>query len=71
MEGNSNQGCIYIILIILYVIFVLDLHPCGRDVKAHLNYEHRVFNSEEFLKTRSPSDQPFYKQVTGGEMNGP
>lgn len=34
-----------------------------RDVKAHLNYEHRVFNSEEFLKTRSPADQPFYKQV--------
>nr|DBA23953.1 TPA: hypothetical protein GDO54_011664 [Pyxicephalus adspersus] len=34
-----------------------------RDVKAHLNYEHRVFNSEEFLKTRSPTDQPFYKKV--------
>ncbi|KAM5157276.1 DENN domain-containing protein 3 [Mantella aurantiaca] len=34
-----------------------------RDVKAHLNYEHRVFNSAEFLKTRSPADQPFYKMV--------
>ncbi|XP_068094187.1 DENN domain-containing protein 3 isoform X2 [Hyperolius riggenbachi] len=34
-----------------------------RDVKAHLNYEHRVFNSAEFLKTRSPGDQHFYKRV--------
>ncbi|MEE6463011.1 hypothetical protein FKM82_005740 [Ascaphus truei] len=34
-----------------------------RDVKSHLNYEHRVFNSEEFLKTRAPGDQPFYKMV--------
>ncbi|XP_015991472.2 DENN domain-containing protein 3 isoform X2 [Rousettus aegyptiacus] len=34
-----------------------------RDVKNHLNYENRVFNSEEFLKTRAPGDQPFYKQV--------
>ncbi|PNJ18008.1 DENND3 isoform 9, partial [Pongo abelii] len=34
-----------------------------RDVKNHLNYEHRVFNSEEFLKTRAPGDHRFYKQV--------
>ncbi|XP_062935974.1 DENN domain-containing protein 3 isoform X2 [Cynocephalus volans] len=34
-----------------------------REVKNHLNYEHRVFNSEEFLKTRAPGDQLFYKQV--------
>nr|XP_044637044.1 LOW QUALITY PROTEIN: DENN domain-containing protein 3 [Equus asinus] len=34
-----------------------------REVKNHLNYEHRVFNSEEFLKTRAPGDQEFYKQV--------
>ncbi|XP_053752461.1 DENN domain-containing protein 3 isoform X4 [Panthera pardus] len=34
-----------------------------REVKNHLNYEHRVFNSEEFLKTRAPGDQQFYKQV--------
>ncbi|XP_040844501.1 DENN domain-containing protein 3 isoform X2 [Ochotona curzoniae] len=34
-----------------------------REVKNHLNYEHRVFNSEEFLKTRAPGDQHFYKQV--------
>ncbi|XP_075681804.1 DENN domain-containing protein 3 isoform X2 [Rhinoderma darwinii] len=34
-----------------------------RDVKAHLNYEHRVFNSREFLKSRSPGDQAFYKEV--------
>uniref|UniRef100_A0A2K5E160 DENN domain containing 3 n=1 Tax=Aotus nancymaae TaxID=37293 RepID=A0A2K5E160_AOTNA len=33
------------------------------DVKNHLNYEHRVFNSEEFLKTRAPGDHQFYKQV--------
>ncbi|XP_007938758.1 DENN domain-containing protein 3 [Orycteropus afer afer] len=34
-----------------------------REVRNHLNYEHRVFNSEEFLKTRAPGDQQFYKQV--------
>ncbi|XP_013011581.1 DENN domain-containing protein 3 isoform X1 [Cavia porcellus] len=34
-----------------------------REVKNHLNYEHRVFNSEEFLKTRAPGEQQFYKQV--------
>ncbi|KAG8441577.1 hypothetical protein GDO86_010673 [Hymenochirus boettgeri] len=34
-----------------------------RDVKGHLNYEHRVFNSAEFLKTRTAGDQPFYKKV--------
>uniref|UniRef100_A0A8C2VUN7 DENN domain containing 3 n=1 Tax=Chinchilla lanigera TaxID=34839 RepID=A0A8C2VUN7_CHILA len=34
-----------------------------REVKNHLNYEHRVFNSEEFLKTRAMGEQQFYKQV--------
>ncbi|NWW84998.1 DEND3 protein, partial [Rhynochetos jubatus] len=34
-----------------------------REVKDHLNYEHRVFNSEEFLKTRAIRDQPFYRKV--------
>ncbi|KAF3691884.1 DENN domain-containing protein 3 [Channa argus] len=34
-----------------------------RDVSSHLNYEHRVFNSEEFLKTRQPDEQLFYKKV--------
>ncbi|KAF7657656.1 hypothetical protein LDENG_00023980 [Lucifuga dentata] len=34
-----------------------------RDVKSHLNHEHRVFNSEEFLKTREPAEQLFYKKV--------
>ncbi|CAB1446368.1 unnamed protein product [Pleuronectes platessa] len=34
-----------------------------QDVSCHLNYEHRVFNSEEFLKTREPADQLFYTKV--------
>ncbi|XP_063041761.1 DENN domain-containing protein 3 isoform X2 [Engraulis encrasicolus] len=34
-----------------------------RDVHDHLNYEHRVFNSEEFLKSREPCDQKFYQKV--------
>uniref|UniRef100_A0A3P8NY47 UDENN domain-containing protein n=1 Tax=Astatotilapia calliptera TaxID=8154 RepID=A0A3P8NY47_ASTCA len=34
-----------------------------RDVSSHLNYEHRVFHSEEFLKTREPAEQLFYKKV--------
>ncbi|XP_033855565.3 DENN domain-containing protein 3-like isoform X4 [Acipenser ruthenus] len=32
-----------------------------REVNDHLNY--RVFNSEEFQKSRDPADQPFYKKV--------
>ncbi|XP_016363412.1 DENN domain-containing protein 3 isoform X2 [Sinocyclocheilus anshuiensis] len=34
-----------------------------RDVSDYLNIEHRVFNTDEFLKTREPGDQPFYKKV--------
>ncbi|XP_026226830.1 DENN domain-containing protein 3-like isoform X2 [Anabas testudineus] len=34
-----------------------------RDISCHLNYEHRVFNSEEFLKQRKPTEKPFYKTV--------
>ncbi|XP_017556082.1 DENN domain-containing protein 3 isoform X1 [Pygocentrus nattereri] len=34
-----------------------------RDVHDHLNYEHRVFNSEEFLKSQETADQAFYKKV--------
>lgn len=42
----------------------------AREVKNHLNYEHRVFNSEEFLKTRAAGDQQFYKQVSGQGSGG-
>lgn len=42
-----------------------------REVKNHLNYEHRVFNSEEFLKTRAPGDQRFYKQVRRAGVTRP
>ncbi|KAI4888590.1 hypothetical protein NFI96_007708, partial [Prochilodus magdalenae] len=34
-----------------------------RDVHDHLNYEHRVFNSEEFLRSQESANQPFYKKV--------
>uniref|UniRef100_A0A671LJ07 DENN domain-containing protein 3-like n=1 Tax=Sinocyclocheilus anshuiensis TaxID=1608454 RepID=A0A671LJ07_9TELE len=34
-----------------------------RDVSDNLNHEHRVFNTDEFLKTMEPGDQPFYKKV--------
>ncbi|XP_056142599.1 DENN domain-containing protein 3-like [Lampris incognitus] len=34
-----------------------------RDVSSHLNYEHRVFNSKEFLKSRDSAEQPFYQKV--------
>uniref|UniRef100_A0A4W5NW15 DENN domain-containing protein 3 n=1 Tax=Hucho hucho TaxID=62062 RepID=A0A4W5NW15_9TELE len=34
-----------------------------REVHDHLNYEHRVFNSEEFFRSREPTDQPFFKKV--------
>ncbi|XP_041799023.1 DENN domain-containing protein 3-like [Chelmon rostratus] len=39
-----------------------------RDVGSHLNYEHRVFNSKEFLKTREPAEQLFYKKVLETHM---
>ncbi|XP_061598363.1 DENN domain-containing protein 3-like [Cololabis saira] len=32
-------------------------------VQDFLNHEHRVFNSEEFLRTREPAEQLFYKKV--------
>ncbi|KAM9307899.1 DENN domain-containing protein 3 [Gastrophryne carolinensis] len=54
-QQNLNNEIQEIALQLLVDIF--------RDVKSHLNFEHRVFNSEEFLKTRSPGDQPFYKKV--------
>ncbi|XP_026205170.1 DENN domain-containing protein 3 [Anabas testudineus] len=34
-----------------------------RGVQDFLSHEHRVFNSEEFLRTREPTDQSFYKKV--------
>ncbi|XP_068188448.1 DENN domain-containing protein 3 [Antennarius striatus] len=34
-----------------------------RGVQDFLNHEHRVFNSEEFLRTREPANQSFYKKV--------
>ncbi|XP_026083261.1 DENN domain-containing protein 3-like [Carassius auratus] len=34
-----------------------------RDVSDNLNYEHRIFNTDEFLKTREPDDKQFYKKV--------
>ncbi|KAM9385934.1 DENN domain-containing protein 3 [Pholidichthys leucotaenia] len=34
-----------------------------RGVQDFLNHEHRVFNSEEFLRTRDPDDHLFYKKV--------
>uniref|UniRef100_A0A3Q0S6G4 DENN domain containing 3 n=1 Tax=Amphilophus citrinellus TaxID=61819 RepID=A0A3Q0S6G4_AMPCI len=34
-----------------------------RGVQDFLSHEHRVFNSEEFLRTREPADQLFYQKV--------
>lgn len=39
------------------------MYVFNRDVSSHLNYEHRVFNSQEFLKTREPAEELFYKTV--------
>uniref|UniRef100_UPI00358E045F DENN domain-containing protein 3-like n=1 Tax=Myxine glutinosa TaxID=7769 RepID=UPI00358E045F len=39
-----------------------------RDVTDHLNYEHRVFNSDEFLRTRQPQELQFYKKVLATDM---
>ncbi|TMS18256.1 DENN domain-containing protein 3 [Larimichthys crocea] len=38
-------------------------------VQDFLNHEHRVFNSEEFLRTREPSDQSFYKKFLRDRLN--
>ncbi|XP_058502765.1 DENN domain-containing protein 3-like [Solea solea] len=54
-QRNLNQDIQRIALELLVNIF--------RDVSCHLNYEHRVFNSEEFLKTREPAEKLFYKKV--------
>ncbi|XP_041648482.1 DENN domain-containing protein 3-like isoform X2 [Cheilinus undulatus] len=54
-QQNMNHNIQRITLELIVNIF--------RDVGCHLNYEHRVFNSEEFLKTREPSENLFYKKV--------
>ncbi|XP_028435791.1 DENN domain-containing protein 3 isoform X2 [Perca flavescens] len=54
-QHNLNHNIQRITLELIVNIF--------RDVNSHLNYEHRVFNSEEFLKTREPAEQLFYKKV--------
>nr|XP_040020179.1 DENN domain-containing protein 3-like [Gasterosteus aculeatus aculeatus] len=54
-QHNLNRDIQRIALELMVNIF--------RDVSSHLNYEHRVFNSEAFLKSREPSEQLFYKQV--------
>lgn len=46
-----------------YRYILLMMYVYNRDVSGHLNYEHRVFNSDEFLKTREPAEQLFYKEV--------
>lgn len=45
--------------------FSVSMKRCliNRDVGNHLNYEHRVFNSEEFLKSREQAEQLFYRKV--------
>ncbi|CAN9514261.1 unnamed protein product [Ophioblennius macclurei] len=54
-QQNLNSNIQNITLELIVNIF--------RDVGSHLNYEHRVFHSEEFQKTRDPSEQLFYKKV--------
>ncbi|KAK7886368.1 hypothetical protein WMY93_025989 [Mugilogobius chulae] len=54
-QQNLNQDIQRITLELIVNIF--------RDVCSHLNYEHRVFNSKEFLKTREPNEQLFYTKV--------
>ncbi|XP_067457716.1 DENN domain-containing protein 3-like [Thunnus thynnus] len=54
-QQNRNHDIQRITLELIVNIF--------RGVNSHLNYEHRVFNSEEFLKTREPAEQLFYKKV--------
>ncbi|XP_072531434.1 DENN domain-containing protein 3 [Salminus brasiliensis] len=39
-----------------------------RGVHDHLNFEHRVFNSEEFLRAQEPADQMFYQKVLDTHM---
>nr|XP_020468528.1 DENN domain-containing protein 3-like [Monopterus albus] len=54
-QHNLNHSIQRIALELVFNIF--------RDVSSHLNYEHRVFNGKEFLKTREPAEQLFYKKV--------
>lgn len=72
-KERGFSKCVYLVAILLFLIAIflcvfrnistLRLFLFVREVKNHLNYEHRVFNSEEFLKTRAAGDQQFYKQV--------
>uniref|UniRef100_A0A671KL56 DENN domain-containing protein 3-like n=1 Tax=Sinocyclocheilus anshuiensis TaxID=1608454 RepID=A0A671KL56_9TELE len=49
--------------VILNVTMELMVNIFRSGVCDFLNYEHRVFNSEEFLRSREMTDHTFYKKV--------
>uniref|UniRef100_A0A673LLK7 DENN domain-containing protein 3 n=1 Tax=Sinocyclocheilus rhinocerous TaxID=307959 RepID=A0A673LLK7_9TELE len=49
--------------VILNVTMELIVNIFRSGVCDFLNYEHRVFNSEEFLRSREMTDHTFYKKV--------
>lgn len=53
------------------MFFVASVIITFRGVQDFLNHEHRVFNSEEFLRTREPADQLFYKKVCSHSWRQP
>lgn len=59
LESNGAVLLTYVQFVNIYIY----ASAFYRDVSCHLNYEHRVFNSEEFLKTREPAEKLFYKKV--------
>lgn len=58
------RWCWTFVFVSSFCTLELSLSVCfHRDVSNHLNYDHRVFHSEEFLKSRLPNEQLFYKKV--------
>lgn len=50
------------------IILMHSMYVFNRDVSSHLNYDHRVFNSQEFLKSREPAEELFYKTVNTNKV---
>lgn len=62
LPGSEHSDVVSCSVVDLKYICSLFSAFCS-EVCEFLNYEHRVFNSEEFLRSRETTDHTFYKRV--------
>lgn len=74
-EASCSFSCWNVNTVILFHALWLIWNPYAvfsalcSEVCDFLNYEHRVFNSEEFLRSRETTDHEFYKKVNKGSCS--